>query len=358
MRDASGRRAAASLSALVLAAAVVSAPPGASATAPRFERAVHLARFFKGNTHAHTGRSYDAVGDPAAVARWFKSNGYAFLCVTDHDQNGPPGDLADVEDGSFIVIEGEEYTCLGVTHGRLTHPHVNGLGTTTTGPCAALGTTWQVVQDAVDKILAQGGIAQINHPNHKYSLTFADVMKVSGATLFEVANENPIVRNAGDARHESTEAMWDQLLTAGKRLWGVASDDSHALPDGPRTRPDPALPGRGWVQVQAASLTDADVLAALAAGDFYFTTGPEFTSIDVADSSISVALAASSVDGAPPDPPTIDFVGSGGRVLATSRGFSAAYALSGGEGYVRVRVRDMHRGDHDSAWTQPYFVAP
>jgi hypothetical protein len=328
------------------AALVLVAGCGPSGPPGHFERAVHLAKFFKGNTHTHTNRSGDAKGEPADVAAWFKSHGYAFVVVTDHNKNGPPGDLAEVEDASFIVIEGEEYTYTSAVDGVKLHPHVNGLGTKTTVVCGEVSPAWKAVQDAVDKIAAQGGLAQINHPNHAWSLTYDDIRRVHGATLLEVANQHPNVHNNGDKTHESVESMWDRALTDGERLWGVASDDDHVLPAAGQDE-YAAVPGLGWVQVAAKSLTDTDVLAALKDGDFYFSTGIEFERIDVEGKTITVALRA-----APDAAPKIEFVGAGGRVLASSTGASASYVVRGGEGYVRVRVKS----GHTIAGTQPYFV--
>jgi len=319
---------------------------GPSAAPCHFERTSHLASFLKGNTHAHTDRSGDATGSPLDVAGWFKANGYSFVFITDHNKNGPPSDLAQLEDASFQVMEGEEYTYKSVDGGATLHPHVNGLGTKTAVACGEVSPAWQAVQQAVDAIAAQGGVAQINHPNHKWSLTFEDIARVHGASLIEVANRHVGNNNKGDETHESVESMWDRLLTAGVRLWGVASDDNHMLPGSSSAERFEAVPGRGWVQVSAAALTDADVLAALRAGDFYFSTGVEFERIDTDGKTIAVVLRPTD------DKPQIEFVGSGGRVLKTSSGERAEYVLRGGEGYVRVRAKS----GHVFGWTQPYFV--
>lgn len=331
-----------------VAALLLAGGCGPSGPPSHFERTAHLLRFFKGNTHTHTDRSGDATGAPADVAAWFKAHGYSFVVITDHNKNGPPSDLAEIEDASFIVIEGEEYTYTSTVNGVKLHPHVNGLGTKTTVVCGEVAPAWKAVQDAVDKIVAQGGIAQINHPNHQWSLTYDDIHKVRGATLLEVANQHANVHNKGDKDHESVESMWDRALSDGQRLWGVASDDDHELPGPGHDGPYAAVPGQGWVQVAAKSLTDADVLAALSAGDFYYSTGPEFERIDVEGKSITVALRPS--NGAP----KIEFVGAGGRVLDSSSGVSATYTVRGGEGYVRIRVKV----GHDLAGTQPHFVKP
>ena len=46
---------------------------------------------------------------------------------------------------------------------------------------------------------------------------------------------------------------------------------------------------------------------------------------------------------------TTEFIGRGGRVLATVPGLEAKYTVRGDEGYVRARVTDSN-GRH--AWTQ------
>ncbi len=48
---------------------------------------------------------------------------------------------------------------------------------------------------------------------------------------FEVANEAVDSNNEGDATTPSTERLWDQVLDAGGRIYGVASDDAHHYAD-------------------------------------------------------------------------------------------------------------------------------
>jgi hypothetical protein len=50
---------------------------------------------------------------------------------------------------------------------------------------------------------------------------------------------------------------------------------------------------------------------------------------------------------------TTEFVGRGGKVLATVHGQEASYKIRGGEGYVRARVVDSNGR---RAWTQAVFV--
>ena len=63
---------------LLLALAPPSAPPA------RRPEAGDPPRFFKGNTHAHTLWS-DGNDFPEMVADWYRSQGYNFLVLSDHN---------------------------------------------------------------------------------------------------------------------------------------------------------------------------------------------------------------------------------------------------------------------------------
>src|ERR1041385_6337438 len=58
----------------------------AAAGAPRFDPAqsTRTARWYKGNTHTHTLNS-DGDSTPDEVVRWYRSHGYQFLVLTDHN---------------------------------------------------------------------------------------------------------------------------------------------------------------------------------------------------------------------------------------------------------------------------------
>lgn len=64
---------------------------------------------------------------------------------------------------------------------------------------------------------------------------------------------------------------WESLLSEGRRVWGFASDDSHAAQD-------VAL---GWNVVSAPERTPQAVVDALCRGRFYASTGVEITGIHV-----------------------------------------------------------------------------
>jgi hypothetical protein len=203
---------------------------------------------------------------------------------------------------------------------------------------------------AIDEAAALGGIAQINHPEWHWGMTPALAIGLAkrGARLFEISNVQFATWNAGDADHLSTEALWDAILGAGLDVWGVASDDAHVYP--PETGDYPA--GGGWVMVHAAARTPEAIVAALAAGDFYASTGVTLDRAARDGDALVVSVAASD-----PGPHTIAFV-SGGKTLREGHERSARFALAelpAGTTYVRAVVtRDA---DGAKAWVQPARAA-
>lgn len=107
---------------------------------------------------------------------------------------------------------------------------------------------------------------QINHPNFGWALTAETIAKTKNVMLFELYNAHPLVNNLGGGDSPSTEEIWDRVLTTGRIIYGVASDDVHTVRKlGNRKEP---TPGHGWVMVRASELTPKAVLEALDRGDF------------------------------------------------------------------------------------------
>jgi len=331
----------------------------------RFERESLDREFLRGNTHTHSNRS-DGDSSPETLIRLYRDAGYAFLVLTDHNRASRPGEFAALESpGRFAVLAGEEVTSgarpsNAPANGPHSPVHVNSICARATVGGRMLPTVRATLADAVSRIRGGGGLlAQVDHPNYYWALSAADVAAVAGhatggAALLEIANQHPLVRNEGDARHPSTEAIWDRVLSEGKRIYGVASDDSHHLKPREGRR---ALPLQGWVQVSASAhepaRTPEAIYAALAAGRFYSSTGISLASIRVAGDELELAVA-----GAPADEVGTEFVGRGGQVLARQNGLHASYTLQGTETYVRARVcgKPHAGGRPNCAWTQPEFV--
>ncbi len=288
------------------------------------------AAWLKGNTHAHTLES-DGDSTPAEVVRWYREHGYDFLVITDHDK------VTIADGGGMVMIPGEEVT------DRLPKKplHVNAIGIRRAVPPQKGATPVEVLQRNIDAVREAGGIAQINHPNFGWAFGADELLKIEGATLLEIASGHPYVNMQGPP---SVESMWDRLLTAGKRIWGVAVDDSHHL-----KRPwdtDVALPGKAWVVVRADKREAKAILAALRRGDFYASTGVELVDYVVDAKSMTVTVKGKNLARY-----VIQFVGANGRVLQESKGSVAKYTFKD-EPYVRAKVIDSNGR---MAWCQPVF---
>ena len=136
----------------------------------------------------------------------------------------------------------------------------------------------QIYRRALATTRALGGIAQLNHPNFHYAADAALVTTLAGEglALLEIANRswdsNDVPAERG---RPSTEAIWDQALTAGANVFGTATDDAHHYFDAAAAgaRGEPVFPGDlGFVMVRAAK-QPAAIRDALARGDFYASTG-------------------------------------------------------------------------------------
>jgi hypothetical protein len=139
--------------------------------------------------------------------------------------------------------------------------------------------------------------------------------------------------------------MWDAALAAGRRLYAVAVDDAHHFQV---FGPQYSNPGRGWVKARAAELSGKAIWAAIAAGDFYASTGVELAEVTRGPRSLRV-----SIRGDRDFRYTTRFLGRGGRVLEEGFELESELVLPAGEPYVRAVVTDsMGR----RAWVQPVFA--
>jgi len=247
---------------------------------------------------------------------------------------------------TFLAIAGEEISSNSTDRfGNQLPIHVNSICSNgTTVPPTSFSTPRVTLRDTVQRVVAtSNGVAQINHPNYFYALTASDIAFADGARLIEIANQHKDANNAGDAMHPSVETIWDDVLSAGHLLYGVASDDSHAV--SPKSW---SPPGRGWVAVATPVLTPAAVCASLVSGDFYASTGVEIGAIRVTDSTISLTIIPS--PGTNPADYETKFIGHSGVLLSTLSGLTPTFKLNGERGYVRAKVSYQNAR---AAWIQP-----
>lgn len=289
--------------------------------------------WLRGNTHTHTDRS-DGDSSPEDVARWYAEHGYDFLVITDHDKVTPPP-----EGSTIILIPGEEIT--DRFEGKPLH--INAIGIAEAIPPQHGDSVVETLQRNIDAVRKGGGIAAVNHPNFGWSFGAEELLALEGLTLLEIASGHPFVNMEGPP---SVEEMWDRLLTTGRRVWGIAVDDSHHLKNPWDTYV--ALPGEAWIMVRTATRDGDGILDAIRSGDFYASTGPEL--IDYMRDGNRITLTIREKNGARY---RTRFIGAGGEILAESRELKPSYSLREGEPYVRAKVIDSNGR---MLWTQPHFA--
>lgn len=331
------------LAALVGTALLVPiAVPAQQPAGARFELpAIQSGEWFKGNTHSHTTGS-DGDSPPEVVANWYKTHGYRFLVLSDHNVFTDPRLLAHLVDSTFLLIPGEE-----VTSSFESKPvHVNGLNIPGHIEPRTDSTLVGTIQKNVDAIREVQGVPHINHPNFRWAFGYEELRQIRNDKLFEIWNGHPQVHNLGGGDDDGLEDIWDRLLTDGKRLYGIAVDDAHHFQG--EFAPERSNPGRGWIVVRADRLDANALVAAMEDGRFYASTGVDLADIQVEPTRLTITIQPRG------DFKYItEFVGSGGRVLAMTGANPAVYTLAGNEEYVRARVRDSMGY---MAWSQPVFV--
>ena len=293
--------------------------------------------------------------------RWYRENGFQFVVITDHEfvTDVAPLDALFGAAGRFLVIPGQEVTQIlaDSTHPeRRRQAHVNAISLSRVVLPQGGRTVAESYARNLAAIRAAGGLPQVNHPNWRWSVRLDDMLGLPDSTLFEIRSGHPGINSMGGADGAgnialSTEALWDSLLTRGKVMFGVGADDSHYF-----TRPwdrSAPRPGQAWVVVRATELSRESIVAAMRRGEFYASTGVSLGDYRVDARSISLTIARASTG----DDTRFrtEFIGRGGRLLATVNGPTARYEIRGDEGYVRARVTDSNGWQ---AWTQPVVVAP
>ena len=369
-------------------------------------------QWYKGNLHTH---SYWSDGDdfPERIMEWYKSNGYHFLALTDHNTLAQGEKWVNIavgsihhqaflsylkqygedwvnyrvdsgkvavqlktldeyrplfeEEGKFLIMQGEE-----ITDGFDGAPiHLNSTNLIELIEPQGGNSVVEVLQRNIDAVNAQREktgqpmIVHINHPNFHYAISANDMKQLKGERFFEVFNGHPAVHNMGDSLHSSIESMWDEInITYYDQdqalLLGIATDDSHNYH---LLGEQWSNSGRGWVMVRAGDLTPEALIQALESSDFYSSTGVEFRELHYGENSISLAIQEQ--EGVEYE---IQFIGylegqSNTTLLHSVKGGEASYTAEEGVLFFRAKVLSnqpmplpLQEVQFASAWTQPVLV--
>jgi len=240
-------------------------------------------RFYRGNLHTHSNRS-DGALEPAEVCRRYAAEGYDFIALTDHfvGQYGyPVTDTTGFRQNGFTTILGAEVHSGKMQNGELWHLLAVGLPADF-APGNAPGFLPVAGQETGPEIArrcaAAGAFVAVAHPQWS-ALTLDDARSIDAAHAVEVYNHTCAV---GCDRPDGFHTL-DLLLGEGRRLTLIASDDAHfAAPDA----------FGAWVMVKAEENAPDTLLAALKAGHYYSSQGPELRDIRIADDHVEVDCSA------------------------------------------------------------------
>ena len=323
------------------------------------------AKWYKGNTHAHTHLCGHADSTPSVVAQWYHDHGYHFAILSEHNKFIDPKTvkLKGKIRKDFLLIPGEEVTGHKTVHS--TAMNVDRL------------VPWnfnhelrsKIIQKHVDETEKADGTTILNHPNFGWAIKAKDMLPVKKLYLFELYNGHPSVRNFGDPRHPSTEQLWDDLLTQGMTIYGVGSDDAHHFAQWSTNKSNP---GRGWVMVRAKELTPDAITNAMKHGNFYASSGvmlkkvvrgSKTIEIEVDEQATAKELASTILVGRKVKEGKagylVEFIGPEGKVIETSVKPKASCSVN--LPYLRCKVtRRIKKKDGTLleyyAWVQPVFT--
>lgn len=290
-------------------------------------------RFWRGNLHTHSDESDGALA-PAEVARRYQEAGYDFLAITDHfraEYGFPLTDTRPLRTTDFTTLLGAELHAPRTEAGPKWHIVAVGLPLDFAPP-EPDETGPQLARRARDA----GAFIGMAHPSASL-LTAADAESLDAAHAVEVYNALADRELRGDSWH-----LTDVLLNRGHRLNAYAADDAHFQPQDP--------PGCvAWVQVRAQTLEPELLLAALKAGHYYSSTGPELHDIRLDDGTITVRCS----------PARKILITGGAPGLQVREGDALTEAsfpvTMFGQGFCRVTVEDASGG---RAWSNPIHLSP
>ena len=308
-----------------------------------------MSKWYKGNIHTHTNES-DGDSDPKTVVNFFVEANYDFLVLSDHNHvtvldygNNHP---------DILMIPGEE-----VTVREPFNIHMGAIGINSYVEPVYGNDSVDTIKANTNAIHAAGGIAVLNHPNYRWAVYHEMIIKVKELKFFEVFNGDKATNNLGGEDVKSMEEMWDFLLSNGKLIYGVATDDSHHYKNFSSLLSNP---GRGWIMVKSETRNQENILDNFAKGNFYSSTGVFISDILINKKEISLDIDTNPIQIS--SVPILfsnykfktQFISQYGIVLDETWDLNPKYKIKGHEKYIRAVITNS---TGHKAWTQPIFIS-
>ena len=227
-------------------------------------------QFYRGNLHTHSNVS-DGALDPIEVCKKYQAAGYDFIALTDHFIglfDYPITDTTSLRNEAFTTLLGAELHSGAMENGELWHILAVGLPSDFAPPNAPdfyARADQETGAEIAQRAREAGAFVAVAHPEWS-AMTTADAAGIEAAHAVEIYNHGCHVEcDRGRGFY-----TLDQLLSQRRRLTLCATDDAHF---------HVADHFGGWVMVKAEANEPDALLAALKAGHFYSSTGPEIRTV-------------------------------------------------------------------------------
>jgi histidinol phosphatase-like PHP family hydrolase len=290
-------------------------------------------RFWKGNIHTHSTLS-DGSLTPEQVCGRYREAGYDFISLTDHflpNYGFPVADTRPFQTDDFTTIPGAELHAGALENGERWHIVAAGLPFDFARP-----TDDESGPSIAHRAVEAGAFVGIAHPNW-YTLTETDALSLGDVHAVEIFNG--IAVDAND-KQDSWHLM-DILSDRGLRYFAYAADDAHFMDQYNDFQ-------RGWIHVKNETLDPGALVAALKAGHFYSSTGPQIDDVGFGPDGVLTVRCFPAE--------RIFLIGKGSKAQRVwgKDITEAKFDLSSFDSpWCRVVVRDQ---SGDKAWTSPIWL--
>lgn len=318
--------------------------------------------FYKGNMHAHSTLS-DGTQTPEELKMLYKSNGYSFIAITDHEV---VYDNSYLDDDEFITITSSEYGIkqypeksvfktpdMKVCHLNIYAKNQHNADTICYCPHLDRYSSPEQKQSLIEKhgnnsrIYGAEGINELiksindagffvayNHPKWSVENCF-DYISYDGLWGVEIYNHACHISGI----HSYDINAHDNFNRIGKKVFATCGDDNHATHSS----------CGAFVMVNCDTLNYDNIIASLLNGNFYTSHGPRVYELYVENEKVNVKCSNAK---------RISYSTSGRRASAVNAESNryineAIFEIKDTDVYFRISIMDEHGNYAD---TQIYYV--
>jgi hypothetical protein len=309
---------------------------------------------YKANLHCHSVLS-DGNKTPEELKKMYKDAGYGILAITDHER---PHCHTELSDEDFMLLTGYEcyirpdpngmydkynkevhlnllakdpenvrFVCFNESYCRYLKRDNALEGLVRVGSERPREYSREYINEYIKTARDNGYLVTYNHPYWSME-DEADILSYEGIFSLEICNYSSYCMN----NLEYSGALYDRMLTKGKRIFCHGSDDNH------NKRDDYPDSFGAFTMIMPDEFTYPSVIEAMEKGEMYSSMGPTFREVSVEDGRIHIECS--------PVSDIFVYVGSKSPAsLHSTKGdtlTSCDFEIDAKARYVRVSIRDSH----------------